>query len=97
MKTCGILLLLFSLSLGTWIAVDALQTMQRRVNDTGEATQSLLDHTNLGTTFDMAAPNHDEDEDRFDGLLVIVAVVLFIASIGVISAGKTHHAAKGGR
>ena len=82
MKPAGILAIVFALILGIWAITDAVQGVDRRSDDVVTAMKSL-------PSYDPHDLDHDDDKDRFDGIIGIVAVFALIGGIVLISQSKT--------
>jgi hypothetical protein len=83
MKPAGIFAIIFALILGVWTITDAVQGSERRSDDVVTAMKRL-------PSYDPHDLDRDSDNDRFDGIIGIVAVFALIGGTVLISQSKTN-------
>jgi hypothetical protein len=87
-KTAGILTIILAIALGLWAITDGIQGVNRRSDDAAIA----MGHISEPKSELLHDLDRDADNDRFDGIIGIVAVFALIGGIVLISQGKKNPA-----
>lgn len=90
MKSGGILAIALAAILGIWAGVSALNDFHAQVADSGRASTEIAINPAdpHGADYEMAQVDKDENAERFDAVIGIVAVLVLIGGIVLVSQGN---------